>query len=208
MQIAVDRIIWGIQKDHPIAIYGDYDVDGVTATALLTHALKQMNANVWSYIPNRFDEGYGLNQDALDNLKDQGAKLVITVDCGIRSPVEVSYAQNLGLDMIVTDHHRPGPELPPAHAIINPRQPDDQYPQKDLVGVSLAYKLVDALYQSRSRISGNFNQQKIPPNPNDYLDLVALGTVADLAPLIGENRALVRAGINQLRNTNRTGLMA
>jgi len=208
MQIAVDRIIWAVQKHQPIAIYGDYDVDGVSATALLTHALKQMDANVWSYIPNRFDEGYGLNQDALCTLKDQGAKLVITVDCGIRSPVEVSYAQNLGLDMIITDHHSPGSELPPAHAIINPRQPDDPYPEKDLVGVSLAYKLVDALFQFRSGNSGNFNQQGTQPNPNDYLDLVALGTVADLAPLIGENRALVRAGIDQLRITKRSGLTA
>jgi single-stranded-DNA-specific exonuclease len=208
MQIAVDRINWAVQKNHPIAIYGDYDVDGVTATALLTHALKQMNASVWSYIPNRFEEGYGLNQDALGNLKDGGAKLVITVDCGIRSPDEVSYAQNLGLDMIVTDHHSPGPELPPAHAIINPKQHDDSYPEKDLVGVSLAYKLVDALYQSRNRNSGNTDEADKYPNPNDYLDLVALGTVADLAPLIGENRALVRAGIDQLRNTKRFGLMA
>lgn len=208
MQIAVDRIMWAVQKDHPIAIYGDYDVDGVTATALLTHALKQMNANVWSYIPNRFDEGYGLNQDALGNLKDQGAKLVVTVDCGIRSPVEVSFAQNLGLDMIITDHHSPGPELPPAHAIINPRQSDDSYPEKDLVGVGLAYKLVDALYQSRSRFFGKITKDGTFPNSNDYLDLVALGTVADLAPLAGENRALVRAGIEQLRITKRSGLKA
>ena len=167
-----------------------------------------MNANVWSYIPNRFDEGYGLNKDALKNLKDQGAKLVITVDCGIRSPSEVSYAQKIGLDMIVTDHHSPGPELPPAFAIINPRQPEDTYPEKNLVGVGLAYKLVDALYLTHARDSYKHKKNDGFPNPNDYLDLVALGTVADLAPLTGENRALVRAGINQLQSTNRPGLAA
>src|SRR5215211_1787708 len=192
MRAAVDRIQYALQHNEPIAIYGDYDVDGVTATALLVQALEALGAKVRGYIPNRFDEGYGLNKDALDSLKADGVKLVITVDCGIRSPDEALHARTIGLDLIISDHHHPdGENLPPACAVINPKQHGDVYPDKDLAGVGIAYKLAEALTQK-------MNGQASSLNLADLLDLVALGTVADLAPLIGENRFLVRKGLRQL----------
>ena len=201
MQATVDRICFALQHDEPIAIYGDYDVDGVTATALLVQALGALGANVRGYIPNRFDEGYGLNKDALDTLKAEGVKLVITVDCGIRSPDEALHAQAIGLDLIISDHHHPdGTNLPPAFAVINPKQHGDIYPDKDLAGVGIAYKIAEALLTVQQPVNGF--------HTNDLLDLVALGTVADLAPLVGENRVLVRRGLRQLRETKRQGLFS
>ena len=199
MQATVDRIQYALQHQEPIAIYGDYDVDGVTATALLVQALDGLGANVRGYIPNRFDEGYGLNKDALDALQADGVKLVISVDCGIRSPDEALHAQKIGLDLIISDHHHPdGSNLPPAFAVINPKQHGDPYPDKDLAGVGIAYKIAEALITSRYQASGF--------QLSDLLDLVALGTVADLAPLVGENRSLVRKGLKQIRATKRQGL--
>jgi single-stranded-DNA-specific exonuclease len=200
---AVDRIIYAIQHHELIAVYGDYDADGVTATALLTQALQAIGGNVIPYIPNRFDEGYGLNVEAMDNLEDEGVQLVITVDCGIRSFSEAEHARQIGLDLIVSDHHQPLSTLPDAIAIINPKQPGDEYPEKDLAGVGLAYKLASALLNPYELDLHN------PQNPSlPYLDLVAVGTVADLAPLVGENRALVRAGLNYMRQPMRQGLSA
>ncbi|MEW6085006.1 MAG: single-stranded-DNA-specific exonuclease RecJ [Chloroflexota bacterium] len=208
MQAAVDRIRFALEHNEPIAVYGDYDVDGVTATALLVEALQQLGADVRGYIPNRFDEGYGLNTDALDSLKADGVKLVITVDCGIRSPDEALHARTIGLDLIISDHHHPdGDNLPPAFAVINPKQPGDPYPDKDLAGVGIAYKIVEALTIDDGRqtmVNGQSSIVKL----NELLDLVALGTVADLAPLVGENRALVRQGLKQLRETKRQGLFS
>src|SRR5688572_5116919 len=190
MQATVERIQYALDHQEPIAIYGDYDVDGVTATALLVQALEGLGANVRGYIPNRFDEGYGLNQDALDSLQADGVRLVITVDCGIRSPNEALHAQTIGLDLIISDHHHPdGLNLPPAFAVINPKQHGDPYPDKDLAGVGIAYKIAEALISSRYQASGF--------QLSDLLDLVALGTVADLAPLVGENRSLVRKGLSR-----------
>lgn len=201
MHATVDRICYALQQDEPIAIYGDYDVDGVTATALLVQALGVLGANVRGYIPNRFDEGYGLNKDALDTLKADGVKLVITVDCGIRSPDEALHAQTIGLDLIISDHHHPdGTNLPPALAVINPKQHGDPYLDKDLAGVGIAYKIAEALISVQPPINGF--------HTNDLLDLVALGTVADLAPLVGENRVLVRRGLRQIRETKRQGLFS
>lgn len=196
---AVERLLRAMEQQEKIAIYGDYDADGVTATALLVQALRRLGADVMGYIPNRFDEGYGLNIDALTSLHEGGVRLVISVDCGIRSVAEVQHAQALGLDMIITDHHHVGEEVPPAVAVINPKQPDDSYPDKDLAGVGLAYKLAAALLEKMG---------DAPDAANQYLDLVAIGTVADLAPLVGENRALVRAGLQYLRQPARQGLMA
>lgn len=194
---AVERIVYAVQHGESIVVYGDYDADGVTATALLTHALKALGAAVTPYIPNRFDEGYGLNLDALAALKAAGHHLVITVDCGIRSVEEAEYARKLGIDLIISDHHHPGAELPPALAVINPKQSSDTYPEKDLAGVGLAYKLALALIE-------RLGPDRI--DPESYLDLVAIGTVADLAPLQGENRALVRRGMQWLRHAQRQGL--
>ena len=197
MQTAVERIALAIKQHEPIIVYGDYDVDGVTATALLIQMLEAVGAAARPYIPNRFDEGYGLNTEALDLLKAEGARLVITVDCGIRSPEEAQHARDIGLDLIITDHHHPADgALPPALAIVNPKQDGDQYPEKNLAGVGIAHKLAEAI---ASALLGTHA-------PDSELDLVALGTVADLAPLVGENRHLVRRGLEEIRHTRRQGL--
>jgi len=204
MDLAVDRIRYAIQNRESIAIYGDYDVDGVTATALLVQVLLGLGADVRGYIPNRFEEGYGLNNEALASLKQDGVKLVITVDCGIRSPAEALHARSLELDLIISDHHHPAEgELPFACAVINPKQPGDTYPDKDLAGVGIAYKIAEALLDNRPQA-----QRSTTDGLSDLLDLVALGTVADLAPLVGENRVLVRRGLKQMRETKRQGLFS
>ncbi|MGH7809166.1 MAG: single-stranded-DNA-specific exonuclease RecJ, partial [Candidatus Binatia bacterium] len=204
MDAAVERIQYALDHDEAIAVYGDYDVDGVTATALLVQALEGLGARVRGYIPNRFDEGYGLNPDALDSLKTDGVKLVITVDCGIRSPDEAGHARDIGLDLIISDHHHPdGENLPPALAVINPKQHGDSYPDKYLAGVGIAYKIAEAL-----STAGDQRLETDRSSLADLLDLVALGTVADLAPLVGENRSLVRRGLKQIRQTKRQGLFS
>jgi len=190
---AVDRIESAIDNQELIAVYGDFDADGVTSTALLFQTLQGLGAQVRGYIPHRIDEGYGLNVKALDTLLEEGRRLIITVDCGIRALEEAEHAQRIGLDLIITDHHTPGDQLPPAIAIINPKQIGETYPVKDLAGVGVAYKLASALI-TRRREQG----YEIPDNLSDeyLLDLVALGTVADLASLVDENRALVRQAWN------------
>jgi single-stranded-DNA-specific exonuclease len=195
----IDRLEIAIQNQEHIAIYGDYDVDGVTATVLMVQVLRSVGACVREYIPNRFEEGYGLNKEALDVLAAEGVKIVVTVDCGIRSLEEVEHARDIGLDLIISDHHHPGEKLPLAYAIINPKQMGDPYPDKDLAGVGVAFKIAEAL------------MERFPDHgleKDDLLDLVALGTVADLAPLAGENRSLVRRGLRQLRQTKRQGLFS
>ena len=199
MQDAVARIRRALDQSEPIAIYGDYDVDGVTATALLVQTLRALGGNVRGYIPNRFEEGYGLNPDAFDTLQAEGVKLVISVDCGIRSPGEAAHAKKIGLDLIISDHHHPDADLPEALAVINPKRDGDPYPDKDLAGVGVAYKLAQALLLDSSTPSNLLE---------NLLDLVALGTVADLAPLAGENRMLVRKGLQKIRATTRQGLFA
>lgn len=204
LRAAVERIRFAVQTNEPIAIYGDYDVDGVTATALLVEALKNLGADVRGYIPNRFDEGYGLNNSALDELKSDGVKLVITVDCGIRSPAEAAHARAIGLDLIISDHHHPDNDnLPPAFAVINPKRHGDPYPDKDLAGVGIAYKIAEGLLRENDQ-ADVVNGQIL----NSLLDLVALGTVADLAPLVGENRVLVKKGLRQMGQTTRQGLFS
>ncbi len=263
MHIAVDRILRAIQRGEKIVVYGDYDADGITATALLVQWLRKLEKirkeefenfrlvrkslifsnnirrNPWNssfreviyssrfkkysqtkknkaallkifrrqdfksliqeYIPNRFTEGYGLNLEAMQTLHDLGAQLIITVDCGIRSIKEVERANELGMDVIVSDHHWPEAELPPALAIICPKQEGDAYLEKNLAGVGIAYKIAQAL---AARLD-------IPhAEVDEYLDLVALGTVADLADLTGENRALVRKGLSLLRSGSRLGVRA
>ncbi|MFC2064928.1 single-stranded-DNA-specific exonuclease RecJ [Chloroflexota bacterium] len=199
MDLAIERIAQAINSHELIIIYGDFDVDGVTATVLLVDVLRSLGANVEAYIPNRFDEGYGLNIDALEKIHQDGCRVVITVDCGIRSLEEVKHACEIGLDIIITDHHNPGDQLPNAYAVINPKKIGDQYPDKDLAGVGVAYKIAEAL------------MEKFPGEGmkcENLLDLVALGTVADLAPLTGENRRLVRMGLHQIRQTSRQGLFS
>ncbi len=194
MSEAIDRVRFAIRQDEHIAVYGDYDADGVCATALLVLGLAKLGANVHGYIPNRFDDGYGLNTDAIEKLHADGTELIITVDCGIRSLIEAEFARQLGMSLIITDHHHPGDKLPQADAIINPKQVGDNYPEKNLAGVGVAYKLLSALLDSY--------------DATEFLDLVAIGTVADLVPLIGENRWLVSEGIKRLRQPRRQGLQA
>ena len=201
MGLAVDRLRHAIRTGERIIVYGDYDTDGVTATALLVQVLTALGAAVHRYIPDREEEGYGLNSAALRTIRDEGGRVVITVDCGVRAQTEAETALQLGLDLIITDHHEPGGDLPRALAIINPKQAGDEYPYKGLAGVGLAFKLAQGLIRPMS------------PRPgiaaSDVLDLVALGTVADLAPLTGENRSLVRQGLGIMNGRlKREGLKA
>jgi single-stranded-DNA-specific exonuclease len=205
MTHAVERIRRAIGDGEPIAVYGDFDADGVCATALLTTSLKTLGAKAMPYIPHRINEGYGLNIDALKDLKEKGACVVVTVDCGIRSLAEVEEGVALGLDMIVTDHHSVGAELPRAVAVINPKQSGDIYPFQEFAGVGIAFKLVQALVMAQAALPLAESQAL---NLDELLDLVALGTVADLVPLVGENRELVRRGLSQLTRTERPGLQA
>jgi single-stranded-DNA-specific exonuclease len=197
MDRAIERLQSARRAEERVVVYGDYDADGTTSTALLTGVLRSLGFDTEWYIPSRFTEGYGLNESALSALRSGGAAVVVSVDCGIRSNDVVEFANGEGLDVIVTDHHLPGPELPPAVAVVDPNRDDDRYPYKGLAGVGLAYKLAEALTQS----SG---EGKL----TDYLDLVAVGTIADLAPLTDENRHLVALGIEQLNAAARPGLRA
>ncbi|MEM4723464.1 MAG: single-stranded-DNA-specific exonuclease RecJ, partial [Candidatus Hadarchaeum sp.] len=174
--------------------------------ALLVSTLRALGAQAIPYIPNRMDEGYGLNIPALETLAGQGIKLVVTVDCGVRSIKEASFARKRGLDLIITDHHAVGEGLPPAIAVIDPRREDDPYPFKHLAGVGLAFKLAQALLRAESRVP--VSKAKALLQEEELLDLVALGTVADLAPLIGENRTLVCRGLEQLQKAQRPGIAA
>lgn len=203
MQQAVERIGRAMRDGEAIAVYGDFDADGVCSTVLLTEALKGLGAKAMPYIPHRINEGYGLNVDALKDLQEKGARVVITVDSGIRSLKEVEEGTALGLDMIVTDHHSVGAELPKAIGVINPKQRGDPYPFQEFAGVGVAFKLAQALVMARHELPGasEFDLKEL-------LDLVALGTVADLVPLVGENRELVRSGIARLVKTERPGLQA
>jgi single-stranded-DNA-specific exonuclease len=202
MPRAVDVLIRAITRRDPIAIYGDFDADGVTSTALLVQTLTGLGADVRPYIPNRVDEGYGLNLDALRKLYGQGVRLVVTVDCGIRAVQEVDQARR-GLDFIITDHHTVGPELPFALAVIDPKRDDCPYPFKKLAGVGVAFKLAQALIREAPK-----RKMDVHVEERSLLDLVALGTVADLVPLMGENRSLVKRGLKVLNETQREGVRA
>jgi len=200
MDKAVNRIKKALSEKELIAIYGDFDADGVTACSLLVQYFRAAGAKVVPRIPHRVDEGYGLNPSALRRLEAQGVKLVITVDCGVSNNAEVELANELGVDVIITDHHRPPDILPDALAILNVRQPGCNYPYKGLAGVGVAFHLVRALGKDGVKTNGL--------RPNDLLDLVALGTVADIAPLTGENRVLVSSGLKAMNKTARPGIVA
>jgi single-stranded-DNA-specific exonuclease len=201
---AVTRIRQAIKGREQIIIYGDFDADGVTSTTLMVQTLTALGAVVKPYIPHRVDEGYGLNSEALLRLAREGVKLVITVDCGIRSVDEVEDGKAAGLDLIVTDHHTIGPEIPKALAVINPKQEDCKYPEDMLAGVGVAFRLADALLRVAKQ-----NNQQIKLNTDDLLDLVAIGTVADLAPMNRtENRTLVKRGLEVINKASRPGIRA
>lgn len=189
-----------ISEKNQITIYGDYDVDGITSTTLIYSFLKELGANVDFYIPDRFDEGYGMNIPAINKLIKSGTKLIITVDCGITAIAETSFAKLKKIDVVITDHHTCKEKLPEADAIINPKQPDCQYPFKDLAGVGVAFKLVLALAMSYGLKASDYFDK--------YCELVTIGTIADVVTLLDENRIIVNKGLEMLNNTNIKGIKA
>ncbi len=200
MPEASQRIARAIADQEQMAVYGDFDTDGVTAVTLLMQAITSMGGLIRPYIPHRTREGYGLNNEAVEQLAAEGVRLLITVDCGISNVAEVAHARASGLDVIVTDHHHPPERLPEALAVVNPKQPGCLYPYKQLVGVGIAFKLVQALVKQGVDLG--------EVRGRDLLDVVALGTVTDMGPLDGENRVLVKTGLEAIHTTTRPGLKA
>jgi len=196
MHRAVARIYQALLSGENIAIYGDFDVDGITGTALLVQALSSLGGKVTPYIPHRLTEGYGLKTATLENLSQQGFSLIITVDCGITAFSQVKKARRMGLDIIITDHHIPPSVIPPAIAVVNPKLPNSNYPFSELAGVGVAFKLLQALFQ------GIGKEKQL----DELIDLVALGTVADMMPLLGENRYLVKHGLKLINASPRLGV--
>ena len=196
MDLAAGRVGLALSRGEKIAVFGDYDVDGITATCLLTDFLRRQGADCVSYIPGRLEEGYGLNPIALSQLSAQGVKLIITVDCGITAMEEAKLCRELGMDLVITDHHECKDTLPQAAAVVDPHRPDGGYPHKNLSGVGVAFKLAAALCGSQEEVLA------------EYADMVCLGTVADVMPLQGENRTFVAKGLASLRHTRRPGLAA
>src|SRR5918997_5667914 len=200
MREAVTRLKHAIEKREPVLIYGDYDVDGTTGTAILLRALKLLGAETGFHIPHRFTEGYGIQQPALERAVAEGYKLVVSVDCGIRAHEPLYWARDNGLDVIVTDHHLPDENegAPPAFAVLNPNQAGCAYPDKNLAGVGVAFKLAHALFRERERES----------QVAGFLKMVAIGTVADVAQLTGENRTIAALGLAGLSKATNPGLRA
>ncbi|HEX3726306.1 MAG TPA: single-stranded-DNA-specific exonuclease RecJ, partial [Pirellulales bacterium] len=203
---AAERVMAAVKDGRRIVIYGDYDVDGMTGTAILYLCLKMLAAEVSYYVPHRVDEGYGLNADALRSLAERGAQVVVTVDCGVTSVAEAELARQLGLELVITDHHAIADRLPAAAAIVHPALPGSVYPFTGLCGAGVAFKLAWALCQRAS------DSKKVAPRMRDFLlhavALAALGTVADVVPLVDENRVLVRRGLTSLRQQPGLGLAA
>ena len=197
MDKAVSRLRRAIDDGEHIGVFGDFDADGITGTALLLTALQEFGLRVTPYIPHRVDEGHDLKPDAIHRLHEKGISLLITVDCGANADTGVDMASGLGIDTIITDHHSLLPTRPNAHALINPRHPDSRYPFGDLTGVGMAFKLIEALYESMGL-----------DWPEHLLEFVALGTVADVGPLTGENRFLVKRGLERINDTNNPGIRA
>lgn len=200
MEKAVQRIISAIENKELITIYGDYDVDGTTSTAMLYLGLRKVGAIIDYYIPHRMIDGYGLSLSGVDQIKDNGASLIISVDCGINAIEEVQQINDLGIDIIITDHHNPKEILPDALAIINPKIEDSAYPYRELAGVGVAYKLLVAVYRRLNMDTAEMVDK--------YIDLVALGTIADIVPLTGENRIFASAGLKRLIERHNLGLNA
>jgi single-stranded-DNA-specific exonuclease len=192
MEAAVGRILQALQRKEGVLVHGDYDVDGLTAVALLVKVLSGLGLSVAHYIPNRLSEGYGVSPEGLYFAKKAGASLVITVDCGIVANEETELARRLGLECIITDHHEAGPCIPGAVAVLDPKRPDCNYPDKELAGIGVAYKLCQALYRSLGREEEELER---------FLDMVALGTIADVAPLLGENRVFVAKGLEVMQKS-------
>jgi single-stranded-DNA-specific exonuclease len=200
MTLAVDRIVAAAEAGESVVVYGDYDIDGITASGIMIEGLAALGITARSYIPDRFEEGYGINAEALEKLQSEGAQLVISVDCGITSVAEAAWAREHGLDLIITDHHAVPEVIPEAIAVINPKRPNDAYPFNELCGAGVAFKVIQALQQRTGK--PELGQEKW------LLDLVALGTVCDIVDLVDENRVLVTWGLQVMRRTRRPGLRA
>ncbi len=196
---AADRVERAIGTGETIFVHGDYDVDGMTGATLLSVALRELGGRTIPFVPNRARDGYDLSAAGVERAAAEGATLLVTADCGISAVEAVALAAEKGIDVIVTDHHRPGAELPAAHAIVNPNRPGHDYPFRELAGVGVAFKLVQELFTRQQVDEGRLNQ---------YLDLVALGTIADQAPLCGENRTLAQFGLRVLNRSRRIGIRA
>lgn len=206
MEKAVERLTAAIYGKEKIVVYGDYDADGITSTAILVNFLREIHDDVTYYIPGRIEEGYGISREAIDRFKENGTDLVITVDCGISDREEIAYAVSSGIDVIVTDHHEVPEILPECSAVINPHRSDCSFPFKFLAGVGIAFNLLIAL-RGRLRNAGFWKDGKFP-NLRDYLDLVAIGTIADIVPLLDENRVISKIGLSVANTTGRAGLKA
>ena len=200
MRVAVDRLLGAIARDERVAIHGDYDVDGVTSTVMLRRALELLGGDVMHFVPDRQKDGYGLQPETIERLGAAGARVIVSVDCGIRAAEAARRARDLGLDLIITDHHEPDEALPPALAVLNPKRADCLYPDKHLAGVGVALKLVQGLL-----LTGGRGQDLLP----HFLKVAAIGTLADVVPLVGENRVIARHGLAGLsRGPNVAGLHA
>lgn len=197
MELAVNRIIEAINNNEKILIYGDYDVDGITSITVLKSFLIERKENVSHYIPNRLNEGYGLNKEAIKKIADDGVNLIITVDCGISGIEEVDYANSLGLEVIVTDHHEVGEVLPNAIAVVDAKRKDNTYPFRELAGVGVSFKLIQAISQRLELEEKEYLK---------YLDIVCIGTISDIVPLVDENRVIAKLGLKLVEVTKNIGL--
>ena len=199
MEKAVERIIQAINKQENVTIYGDYDVDGITSITVLKSYLQDRGLEVNTYIPNRLDEGYGLNNNAIDKIAKSGCELMITVDCGISAIDEINYATSLGIETIVTDHHEPGEDIPKALAVIDNKRKDSTYPFRELAGVGVVFKLIQAI-----SIKLDLPEEEYLK----YLDIVCIGTISDIVPLVDENRVITKLGLMLVKQTRNVGLRA
>ena len=197
MEIAVSRIIKAIENEEKTIIYGDYDVDGITSVTVLKSFLEERGLEVAEYIPNRLNEGYGLNNNAVEKIASQGYTLMITVDCGISAVEEVRYANELGIETIITDHHEPGNELPAALAVVDEKRKDNNYPFRNLAGVGVVFKLSQAIGMRLDLEEKEYLK---------YLDIVCIGTISDIVPLVDENRVIVKLGLKLVEQTKNLGL--
>lgn len=206
MEPAVERLVGAVERGERVCVYGDYDVDGITSVALLISFFRAIGLDGFYHIPHRLEEGYGLSAEGVRGAASQGARVIVTVDCGITALAEAALCKELGVDLIVTDHHTPGDTIPAALAVIDPLQPGCPFPFKYPAGVGVAFNLLIAL-RGRLRERGYFAGRELP-NLRAYLDLVALGTIADIVPLVDENRIFVKYGLQELTNSTRVGVQA
>lgn len=197
MEKAVERILIAIQNKEKIIIYGDYDVDGITSVTVLKKFLEEQGLKTGEYIPNRLNEGYGLNKEAVKNISEQGYTLIITVDCGISCIEEIEYAKELGMEVIVTDHHEPGEIIPDCLAVVDAKRKDNKYPFNQLAGVGVVFKLIQSISLKLNLEAKEYLK---------YLDIVCVGTISDIVPLIDENRVITKLGLKLVEKTRNIGL--